>query len=62
MKRLQGLSGAALILLIGLTAVGCAPKEETTAVAPPGATTRSSADSTAAAKIETATLKAVGMT
>jgi len=61
MRRMQGLSGAALILLIGVTAVGCAPKEEP-AASPPGAASTSSTDSTAAAKIETATLKAVGMT
>lgn len=59
MRRVNGLPGAALALLLGLPIVGCAPKEEPAAQGP--VTPAGRTDSTAAAKIETATLKAVGM-
>ncbi len=62
MNRVQGLSGAALTLLIGVTALGCAPKEESTGVSPASPAARSAPDSAKGAKIETITLKAVGMT
>jgi len=62
MKRVQGLSGAALTLLIGATAVGCAPKEETPGVSPASPRTSVAPDSAKGAKIETVTLKAIGMT
>ena len=63
MKRVQGMSGAALTLLLGLAGTGCAPKEEAPSVGPAApAVSRGGPDSASGAKIETVTLKAVGMT
>ena len=65
MRRSQGLSGAALTLVVGLIAAGCTPKESPSSEAPtagpaPAATTTATGASPTA-KVQTAVLKAEGM-
>ena len=62
MKRTQGLSGAALALILGIWAAGCAPKEEPAAPEPAPSARAEKPEAAAGAKIVTATLKAAGMT
>ena len=62
MKNVQGLSSAALTLLFSLVIAGCSPKEEPVAEGTPAPVRQTAQDSAQPAKLETATLKAVGMT
>ena len=63
MSRSHGLSAAALALILGIMAAGCAPKAESTSpTLEPSQTSAARQDSAPGAKIVTATLKAAGMT